>query len=189
MFQNSAFPRPLNLPTAWPRPAALGRRLETLPWPRTWQGYLQWLLAMLLLAGPAALQIRASIHVAQARKALYTLQVEQERIRHRNAELLWQLSRQTDLDQVYARATEWGLRLPAALPLAPTDESTRPVVMAPTPQTPASADVADEQTGWATPVVDWWHAHWPVWQSTARAWLDRLKLPSLSLPSLNLGSW
>ncbi len=183
MFQNNAFPRPLDLPAPWLRPVPLRELIGHFPWPRTFRDYLQCLLAMLLLGGLAALQIQASIQVTQARQTLAELRMERRLIQQYNAELVWEIGQATALETVRARALEWGLRPARQLPLPgsmvgatslPADEAVGlgPLEAQELLAGPVSAEVSSQSQRMGTLRV-WWREQWPRWQAIMDHWLTR----------------
>ncbi len=182
MFQNNAFPRPLDLPAPWLRPVPLRELIGHLPWPRTFRDYLQCLLAMLLLSGLAALQIQASIQVTQARQTLAELRMERRLIQQYNAELVWQIGQETALETVRARALEWGLRPARQLPLfqamagATAPPLGQPVGLQPpgAPDLLAGPSLAEaSQPSRMGSLRGWWREQWPQWQAVMDHWLTR----------------
>ncbi|RME61329.1 MAG: hypothetical protein D6790_07980 [Caldilineae bacterium] len=114
MFQHSAASAiPVDLPIPRERTSllqGLGRLERRLPLPRTWREYLAWLMVMGLLTALAGLQVSTALRVQKTRIEIQALRMEYESIQRQNAQLLWEISQHTNLEQVAQRAEALGFR-------------------------------------------------------------------------------
>jgi len=81
---------------------------QTLRLPDTWQSFLLFTLAILLVCGGLILHLQLSATILQDTIALRQLQAEEGVIQKENANLVWAIAQETDLNRVQTRATELG---------------------------------------------------------------------------------
>ncbi len=114
MFQHRALSPPsIDLPPDLPQDLSrltilrgLLRLDDIVPLPQTLRGYLVFLLALIVVSSLGILQVWTSLQVAQGRSELATLHIQHSLIEQQNAELLWQISQYTTLEQVQIRAIQ-----------------------------------------------------------------------------------
>jgi hypothetical protein len=81
---------------------------QTLRLPDTWQSFLLFTLAIVLVCGGLVLHLQLSTIILQDTIALRGLQAEEQVIQKENANLVWAIAQETDLNRVMTRATELG---------------------------------------------------------------------------------
>lgn len=81
---------------------------QTLRLPDTWQSFLLFTGAIVLVCGGLTLHLQLSTTILQDKIALQQLQDEEQVIQKENANLVWAIAQATDLNSVKRRATELG---------------------------------------------------------------------------------
>jgi len=81
---------------------------QTLRLPDTWQSFLLFTLAIVVVCGGLVLHLQLSTTILQDTIALRQLQAEEGVIQKENANLVWAIAQETDLNRVKTRATELG---------------------------------------------------------------------------------
>ncbi len=81
---------------------------QTLRLPDTWQSFLLFTLAIGLVCGGLILHLQLSTIILQNTIALRQLQAEEQVVQKENANLVWEIAQETDLNRVKTRATELG---------------------------------------------------------------------------------
>jgi len=81
---------------------------QTLRLPDTWQSFLLFTLAIALVCVGLTLHLQLSTTILQDKIALQQLQAEEQVIQKENANLVWAIAQETDLNSVKTRATALG---------------------------------------------------------------------------------
>ena len=81
---------------------------QTLRLPDTWQSFLLFTLAVALLCVGLILHLQLSTTILQDKINLEQLRAEEQVIQKENANLVWAIAQETDLNRVKIRATELG---------------------------------------------------------------------------------
>ena len=83
---------------------------QTLRLPDTWQSFMLFTLAVALFCVGLILHLQLSTTILQDSIALKRLQAEEQVIQKENANLVWAIAQETDLNRVKTRATELGYK-------------------------------------------------------------------------------
>lgn len=81
---------------------------QTLRLPDTWQSFLLFISAVALACIGLVLHLQLSTSILQDQIELKRLQAAEQVIQEQNANLVWAISQETELNRVKARATELG---------------------------------------------------------------------------------
>ena len=84
---------------------------QTLRLPDSWQSFLLFTLAVTVSCVGLILHLQLSTTILQDKIELKRLQAEEQVIQEQNANLVWAIVQETDLNQVQARATELGYEI------------------------------------------------------------------------------
>lgn len=84
--------------------------LESLQLPTTLRGFLAFLVGLLVLAGAMSIHVTLSADMMRLQLRLDELEQREARMERQNANLLWQISRHTDVQAVYGEAIALGYK-------------------------------------------------------------------------------
>jgi hypothetical protein len=115
MLQNRTISSSISstVPTEWGMSARCAREqwqvlAQTLRLPDTWQSFLLFTLGIALACGGASLHLQLSTQILQDKLQLATLQAEERVLEEQNANLVWMVVQETELNKVKVRATALG---------------------------------------------------------------------------------
>jgi hypothetical protein len=121
---------------------------RAFPMPKSFRDFARYLLAMSIIAAFAFLHIWTAMKITETKMELQQIRSGHIRLQRENAEMLWQLSQYTNLDQLYNRAANLGFRETVTRRYIRTAESFYPASSLPTDpagQEPGDPDLLQSQ--------------------------------------------
>jgi hypothetical protein len=163
---------------------------RAIPLPSTLRSFLAYMAGLLLIAAGMLLHVSLSAQILQARVEVDRLKEVHDSIQNRNAELVWEIARKTNLEHIQQAAYAQGYRpitqrqyvfVPATFPALPVSaQQAAPPAIRPAQQ-PAQAGPARAA---ATPMPEgrnlaqWWQPWQERIETTATRLLERVMAPS-----------
>ncbi len=83
---------------------------RTLPLPNTPRAFFNYFIVLLLIAAGMSLHVVLAVQTLQARLEVQRLHEEYENLRNQNSELIWEIARKTNLDNIQQLAYAAGYR-------------------------------------------------------------------------------